>query len=335
MNYRDHDNDSENLKLVVTPAEPINQESVCFTSKNSSLPLSLSVSTNFENTVPIDLAFYKQSMGKPNYQEKDILETYAILESNDVTSHLSTNQHITIVSDALINKITLLDFSIGHYTLSLNGQNVSTARLNFTTQRFEFDLNLKPSQTLDHYKEVSVCLFEPVIENRKDYLNLGRIDKINIFGSKNLKLNKYHTIRLHGYFLIDDKWIETNKDITVYPHDTHTLNIYQPTESLDISIEGNGAIFMKINGHSYGDLLLHQNHLQKNQNQLRIKFKNSQRILEGEQNRFLSDEINKNVINMSRIHDVTFITLNCKIINITQHCYGIYTYPERRRVFCN
>src|SRR5437868_6678302 len=77
------------------------------------------VSTDFSHTVPLNLTFYKKDEN-----------SYAVLERHKITSILNLYSHLKVTTGGLINKITLLDFPHGQYTLSLNGHNCATAKYN-------------------------------------------------------------------------------------------------------------------------------------------------------------------------------------------------------------
>jgi len=273
------------------------------------------VSTDLSNSLPLDMTFYKKD-------EKN----YAILEKHDVMNRFHLDSHLRITMGGLVNKITLLDFPIGQYTLSLNGQNCATARYNKETNYYEFDLTRENSM-LSILKKCAISGNEPKLDNRSDYINLYRIDNVSIIIPRSVQLNDRQTICLHGFFDHVEKWVETSHKLTLYPHNTYNLCISQPTESIDIKADRvDGTIILRVAG-------IELCTFKSNTNLMRIKFSNPDQLFNGKQNEYLSEEINRNVINMSRIDNVSIVAHDCKITEIYQNCYGIYSYPERSQIF--
>ena len=79
-----------------------------------------------ELTLPIEQSFYQHDA-----------HTYAILTSQEVEANYQKD--IRITSDGIINRISLDDFPIGQYTLSVNGHNCSTAQYDPLSHCFAFD----------------------------------------------------------------------------------------------------------------------------------------------------------------------------------------------------
>ena len=303
------------------------------TSNGFGLPISLTVSTELTNTLPISMSFCQKKIDQPLKEFANTTDTYAVLVKDDVTNKLTQNNRINIVSNGLINKISLLDFPIGQYILSINGQNCATAKYDNNNNCYIFDLANNTSNILNIYKEVAVAANEPKIDNRQDYLNLSRIDVAQIITPSNLKLKNMHTIKLHGYFNKNDItdplnniWSETTQIIKIYPDVTYRLNLNHPTESIDIKTDSDiGTIILQIDDTHYS--------FSSSSKMQRIKFNNPQKLYFGEQNNHLTEEINENVINLSRVNNLLLCLLDCKLAHIYQNYYDIYTYPQRERLF--
>lgn len=295
------------------------------TSISFTKPLSFSVSTNYD-TLDINNSFYVcKTDFSADFGDQKVTGIYTVMESKDITDSLVKQNKISICSSGIVNKIVLVDFPIGQYTLSLNGFNVATAKLN-TGGQYEFDFqDRKKSQILEMMIEVAKGL-EPEIPNRQNYLNLGRIDQINIHKSKDCTLSKKHTIQLYGYFLVDDQWINTVKEIAIYPHDTYHLLSNHVIESFDLTIEGNGNVSLLIDGDSYLSF-------QTQTGKYRIRVHNPHKLFHGRQNKYLSDEINQNVINMATFDHLHFIVDGCQIVQMRQNYYQTYFYPQRIPLF--
>ena len=301
-------NDRESGKLVVAK-----------TSVNPNNPFSLSVTTDFTDTVPIELMFYKQDSYLPEHLPRETTATYAILETRHATHCLNVSKHLEICSNGLINKISLIDFPFGQYILSCNGSNLGTAKFNKRLVHYEFDLASDTSEYLKIYKDIAVGADEPAIDDRKSYLNIGRIDTIHIHKPNNLELGRKHMIKLHGYFKINGEWMLGEKDIPIYPKNTHNFHTSgEPTESLDLGIEGTGTIIVMIDGDVYAEFTC-------NTDRVRIKINNPNQVYMHE-HKYLPQEIIKTVVG---IYHIQFITLGCQIRSIDQNHYKIYTYPHR------
>jgi hypothetical protein len=290
------------------------------TSLNPKIFVTATVSTVQSNALPIDLTFYKKND-----------HNYALLEKHDVMKQLKLDgPHFRICNSGLINKITLLDFPPGQYILSLCGVNCATARYNKTDHLYEFDLT-KDNSVLNAFKNSSIEIDEPILHNRYDYLNFDQIDTIRIISPQSLHLETKQTIRLHGFFSHDGHWnqIDEDADIYLHPYNTYRLNISHPTESLDIATnKSGGLIILQINGN---ELCRFESQTEMR----RIKFNNPHQLFNGRQSDYLCEEINKNVINMSKINHCVIIALNCQITEIYQNCYNIYNYPDRTKIFAN
>ena len=129
----------------------------------------------------------------------------------------NSNGRIKIVGHGLINMITLLDFPDGQYTLSFNGIDSGIAERNSSNHHQEFKIYDSNSELLDILKESSVGIDEPKINDRKNYVNLHRIQNTLIKFPKNIKLKEKHIIKLHGYFKTNCFWSKGIKYLDVYP----------------------------------------------------------------------------------------------------------------------
>jgi len=70
-------------------------------------------------------------------------------------------------------------------------------------------------------------------------------------------------------------------------------------------------------------------HIKSSTELTKLKFYNRKKLFMGEQNKYLSDHINENVINLSRVNSIFLIVFDCKIQELYQNYYQTYTYPER------
>ena len=289
-------NDENNdLKIQSTVVEQ--------TSNSSDNFISLTSLTNRSNTLPIELTFIHNE------------NSYAILKKINITENIKPIPFIKLTSTGLIKQILLTDFPIGQYTLSLNGCNCATAKHN------KFDFSGKKSDILIELISVT--------QPKYDYLlDFDRFDDKRIIISKNTKLNSKHLIQINERVINNDEIIDSIKNITVYPYNTYQLMVIKyPTESIEIRADNNdGTIIIKFDDIEFANF-------KSSENLIRINFCNPDKLYMGTMNSYLNEEINTNTINMGRVSNVTMIVLGCKIIEMYQICYKIYSYPNRTEIF--
>jgi len=271
----------------------------------------LSYSTNFENSLSIDLTFVK-------FDEK----VYSTLNKKCVLNDLILHKKIKIPNVGTINEINLLNFPLGQYILSVQGTNIATAKYN--NKNYTFDIANSNSEMLSLFKSVAICNDEPIMANRNEYLNLSRIDTINITVPKSINLDKKCLIEMKGYFKKDNNWNHESNIFSIYPYDTYSLNLNKITESIDIMADNDGEIIFIIDTVKYnipvGPIMT------------KISFRNNETKYIGIQNTYLPN-LNEHTINFSRIDSVSIIVLNCKITKLYQNYYETYSYPERNQLF--
>jgi hypothetical protein len=303
--------------------------------ESSNTPCPFIFSNKLVNTVSIDSTFY---ISNDN--------TYALLERKNILNMLMLDKHININSTLFVKKISLLDVPIGQYILSLNGYNCGTAAYNSDTKIYEFDFAKKKSNQLSILMSKisgidqetgnivipsNPCKIDLVTGhmsgtdfdtdthiNSDNHLLLSRIDCINI-NACNAKLNQKHIIQLES-----DK---TTHKLEVYPYNTFSLRITMPTDSIDIKTDSDdGFIILKI----YAGLCEEYNFKFKSSTQKsRIKFGDTFLKVQGLANKYLSEYINKNTLNMSNVSRISLVIIDCKITELYQNYYNIYSYPDR------
>jgi hypothetical protein len=297
--------------------------------KNVAVETPIKTSTNPNFTVPIDLSFYKQDE-----------EHYAVLETKeiDIGKPLS---YLRLVCDGLIDHIFLDDFPLGQYTLEISGHNCATSRFNRQKRCSEFNFTQKRSKMLDQM--ISLCRSEnestTTIKDRENYVNFRRHDSIRIHYPSSLVMKDTVTLSLHGYFptkVQSKEYVEDTQTRNMYPHDTYYLKINHPTDYLDIFVSSNtgtAMIILEINGY---EVTRSNCYPLSNSSNLgvRIKLQNPHGYFMGAENTHLSDEINRQTLNMSHVESLALICLNCRPVKIIQSLYNIYHYPSRTRVYC-
>lgn len=307
---KENNDHCEKIKFVA-------ETSSIFNNNSSLIPkssINLNYSSDFSNSIPIESTFIK-------FDES----TYSILEKKCILNDLSQHKHIIVPSIGIINGINLIDFPVGQYTLSLNGLNLATAKYDFITKKYFFNIASSESESMNIFKSVAIDKDEPNLISRNEYLNLYRVDTIYIIIPKNVKLPKTCTIEMNGYFKEEYVWKNKLATINVYPHDTYNLNISKVTESIDITSDHCGSIMIIIDDMKYT--------IKIGNTPIRISFDNTEKTYIGEQNKFLPLEINNRTINFSRVNSISFVTLDCKITKLYQNYYESYSYPERNQIF--
>jgi hypothetical protein len=297
-----------------------------------------------DKTLPLDQSFCKIDD-----------HTYAQLETQEGRFDTYGNS-IRVVSQGMIDRISLDSFPVGQYTLSINGQNCSTARYNTARKCFEFDFSGKRSSLLDAMITVSQNVKDlPQFPNLEKYLNCERVDKLIIFPSVELPEGEY-TISLHGYFPSNihppkfaGPYVEKTMIKKVYPHSTYNLSLNHPTDCLDIFLglspeTTDCTVIMELDGYEalrydYHELNDHTQCCVNKQRWgfegLRIKFNNPDLYYMGAQNLQLPEEINKHTINLSRVSTISIITINCRLVKCVQSYFMTYRYPSRTAMYCN
>lgn len=272
-----------------------------------------------------------KSTNAENYCETE--NTYAYLETKEITPN--NKNKISLCFYGIVDLMELMNFPIAQYILSLCGQNIISGKLSEDTKSYSFDIqNPYPTNKMvPQWCEMTKHEDEPNIEYRNSYINFGRCDCIEIlFPEKafDLYFNKKLEVVLRGYFKVNNEWSKNKgtKTIDVYPNPKNNVyfELVNPTDSIDLEIETFGdeaTIICLINGEEYKKINI--NNLNAGFKFHRIKFTNhEQKYMNANENKYLTDEINKNTINFSKIDKISLVVLNCKITKIKQHFYNVY-----------
>ena len=137
-------------------------------------------------------------------------------------------------------------------------------------------------------------------------------------------------IEARGYFKEQGNWSTfKTKIFDIYPNNENNmiLNLNHPTDSIDIYVKGTGTIICLINDYIYKKLEINKDN--KSFKFHRIKFTDPEMYYTGKESKYLPKSINENTMNFSRVDQIKLIMLHCNVTQIYQHCYKIYSYPER------
>lgn len=286
-----------------------------------------------DQTIPLEQSFYRINEHRYTQLEKRVIECRPRTNS------------IPLVSDGLIDRISLDTFPVGQYTLSINGQNCSTARYNTTRQCYEFDFSQHRSNTLEGMIAVSHNGAQlPELPNLNKYLNCQRIDRLLIFHPNTLPDQTYN-LSLHGYFPtgqsllpeITGPYVEKMITKQVHPYHTYELMINHPTDCLDLLItrtQRDCTIILELDG--YEAIRYHSDEIRDELcDGIRIKFNNPDLCYMGAENKMLPETINKQTLNCSRISSILVRTINCQLIKCEQVIFMAYHYPSRMPIFAS
>lgn len=261
-------------------------------------------------TIPMDLSYYRCDD-----------HTYALLEPQQVCFH-KVEHCLNIHVSGLINRITLDDFPMGQYTLSIDGINCATARFNPKEGCCEFNFTGQQSPALQGLiaKQIQSSTDPDSVINRSQYIQ----GNCRIFYSS-IELNTKHTMTLYKR--------DGPQHLNFYPYDTYTIKLSHPTETIDVSVNNTaGQIMLLLNGQEMGIYGRTGNEMD---GQIRIRCHNPQHLFEGNQNKHLPDLINRNTINMSFVDQIDLVVIGCQILSVSANSYNIYYYPSRVRLYAN
>lgn len=246
--------------------------------------------TSIENNIPMELTYYKSQIDK---------NIYSILEKKDVINELIKIKKVVLFLPLKnILCISLSDFPIGQYTLSVNGINIISSVNN-----------------VFHFTKIS--------QKWKDAIFLGvfgNISEICISHSNSIKLNTLHKINVQLNLI-------GNKTFDIYPYNTWELCCNHVTESFDIKTDVPfGTILVRFHGETIHEIITTNETMRIN-----LKGHNGH---DDKQYSHLPSNIKEMTVNLScMFQNIQLVVLNCKIISIYQNKYSTYSYPERTNIF--
>jgi hypothetical protein len=249
--------------------------------------------------------------------------SYSVLMRSDNDTELdftkSTNKY-KIHADGLINKIILENFpNKGSYFLRTNGFNVAAAKL--IDGKLTFDLNKQNrSNKLSEMIKLSVGENEGHIEDRDSYLNTGRIDCFEILATE--PLTDPCLLKLEGLFYDENKWEKCIRKYQVYPNEKD-LDLNHLVKELDFYGNESFEMSLRIGGVLYGPFVSKPNNMFHNL--IKFKFSGWEDILIGVQNRYLSNDLNKQVINCSRLNNISVVS-NVKQLHFVNYTYKTFDF---------
>jgi hypothetical protein len=247
--------------------------------------------------------------------------TYSVLLRNEKDVCLNTSHIYKIHCDMLINKIVLHDFpNSGDYYLRANGYNLATAKL--IDGQLIFDLNKPKSNKLTEIINSTMTDNDKNVPNRNNYLNTSRIDCLEILAT--VPLVKEHKLSINGLINYNDDLFHKCVNYTIYPNEVE-LNFQHIVKEIDFYNKNKFEIRLRINGLIYGPF---ESSSSKYFGEfVKFKFENWASIFNGIENEYLSESINNNSINCSRIDNFSIIA------NTNLRC-AYYTYSTFDSSFC-
>jgi len=259
---------------------------------------------------------------------KDIFYTnndtfYSILTKFTHTIKFNlTKQYKIYQPDCLISKIILDDFPINQqYIMRGCGANLATAQVINNKPIFNID-NEKPSNMLSGIINASITENDKNIDDRNKYLNISKIDDFGFLTNKYLENN--YNVKLLGLYYKDNVWIKDVKNYSIYPYETCLNYLRDITSSLWFTCNWGFKISLKLNGLIYGPFTSKFDNKYK-MHSIKFNFDGWNDIIDGKQNKYVSDEINKKSINLSQIENISVILIDGeKEIYLYQYAYKIY-----------
>lgn len=243
-----------------------------------------------------------------NYYDNE--DTYSLLETHDVTGICSKSRNINLVIKSQFKKITIHDFPDFHCSLFINGTSVATINDGIIDIGKYFN---KSSSILYNYMKRT--------NSKHGYLDGSQIDNMQLSVPKMFAFPE----NSHYRVIIDtDEGEETHK---IYPENTYCLNLSNITDSIDVQVQGTKGeailyIDDKIVGSQNTDFGI-----------VRFKLRNLEDDYLGFQNRYLSEEINNNTINLSKVKSVRLVLLHCTLKSVKQNMFSTYKKHTRQKLF--
>ena len=257
---------------------------------------------------------------------------YSVLHRNEKSLDFTklTNRYKLRI-DGLINKIVLKNFpNKGTYYLQVCGSNVTTAKLLDGELTFDFDKK-KRSNMLSAFITSAIGPNEENIENRFSYLRTGRVE-CDILTPE--PLTEPYLVELEGLFYNENKWEKRITEYKIYPNEQELY--YSPTvymnilKELDFYGEESFEISLRVNEHLYGPFISKPHDRFKNL--IKFKFSGWEEICSCSQNKYLSIDNNKQVINTGIINNFSIISsvgnLTCAkysyVLNNLEYCSTVF-----------
>ena len=240
----------------------------------------------------------------------------------------STNKYKLHI-DGLIKKIILKNFpNKGSYFLICNGFNLATAQL--INEELTFDLNKQNrSNKLSEFIKIAIGENEEDIEDRNSYLRTGRIDFFEILATE--PLTDPCLVKLEGLFYNENKWEKGICEYQVYPNEKE-LYLQHLVKELDFYGNESFEMSLRIEGKLYGPFVSKPhntfNHL------IKFKFSGWEDIVKGVQNNYLSNDLNKQVINCSRLDNISVVS-TVKQLQFANYTYKIYNLEWCTKTFAD
>jgi hypothetical protein len=200
-------------------------------------------------------------------------------------------------------KLTLVDFPPAEYKLTMNGS-----------------VHLTSNQNVFDFSKVDAKW--PHIDN--GVINFGRVDNVKLTFLATIDLStKDYTMR----YTTKDGDIDQTFNFWSYG-----IHINHPTESIELVFQNAakepGTCQLFLNGEMAWDFKV-----PTGSNRIRVKCRNPERKFEGGSNPFMTEKMNRNSINMSRVDHLRASTKNCRLLTYAQWEYVTWILPEMRRMF--
>jgi hypothetical protein len=272
-----------------------------------------------------------------NRHYKDVFSTdkksyYSILTKFDYVVEFNlTKQYKIHQTNCLISKIILDDFPITQqYTMCGNGIDFATAQLINNKPTFNID-SKKRSTILSTFINLATSPNEHDIDERDKYLNIGRLVNFGFLTNENLE-NRYN-VKLTGLFFYANKWIKNTENYVIFPYENDLNFLIGLTKELYFYSDDAFEIGLRIEGVFYGPFL--SNKIQNSfENYIKFTFDGWNNIVNGKQNEYVSDEINRKSVNLCKLNNISVILIDgSKKLNLYHYSYKMYDMEYCSKMF--
>jgi len=242
-----------------------------------------------------------------------------------------TKQYKIYLTNCLISKIILDDFPITQqYIMCANGSNLATANLINNKPTFNID-SKKRSNMLSTFVNLAKSPNENDIDDRDKYLNIGQL--VNFGFLTNKKLGDIYNIKLTGLYFNDNKWIKDTKNYLIFPYEHDLGRLIGLTKELYFYSDNAFEIGLRIEGIFYGPFFSKKTQ-NRFKNYIKFNFDGWNDIVNGKQNEYVSDEINRKSINLCKLNNFSVIQIaGSQKINLYHYVYKTYDINYCSKIF--
>lgn len=264
----------------------------------------------------------------------------SILKNKYINMNSLTKRYfIKIAQEYAFNKIILHNVPDSVYTFTINGNNITTFKkiTNFPELN-DYILDIKKINFRNNLLNDKIELIK-IDEN--NYIDLTKIDQARISYQKGI-FNDDDVIHYSLYGYKYDKLNQTfKKQNTKYKYFINTTKLFlnSPTKFITIYAETidktkSGNIYFYLDGIMVNNICIKS----ENNEYIRINFDKIHNYLikpSGIEEKYLTEKINLETLNISRINDVQIASSNVKLSDIVVSYFQTYNMKYMNQIFCD